>query len=303
MEFLRMLESIRTPLGEAFFLFATYGGEEIMLLGLICVLYWCVDKKLAYRMTFSYLPSALAVNVIKLTCRVERPWVRDPSFTAVEKAKASATGYSFPSGHTQNATALFGTLAYVFKKLWLKLLVALIIPLVMLSRMYLGVHTPADVLVSFLVSSVIVLGMNILADKLVLNRKRRLIIMIFLMLCATATMIYTYVLYSTGTIAYKDAADSFKGCGAGLGFALCWFLENEYIRFNPKSSDIKKQILKFVIGLSVALLIKSGIKHLFAALIGQNFFTDVFRYFLVILWAMLAMPLLIKKYFSGKEEK
>lgn len=300
MEFLRLLEGLRTPLGEAFFLFATYGGEEIMLLGLICILYWCVDKKLAYRMTFTYLPSALAVNVIKLTCRVERPWVRDPSFTAVEKAKASATGYSFPSGHTQNATALFGTLAYVFQKVWLKVLIALIIPLVMLSRMYLGVHTPADVLVSFAVSSVIVLGMNLLADRLELNKKKRLMIMILLMIIATATIIYTYALYHSGTIQYKDAADSFKGCGAGLGFALCWFLENEYIGFSPKSSSPWLQILKFAIGLAGVLILKSGIKYLFAALIGPNFFTDVFRYFVVMLWAMLVMPLLIKKFFSGK---
>lgn len=298
MDFLRLLESIRTPLGEAFFLFATYGGEEIMLLGLICVTYWCIDKKLAYRMTFAYLPSALAVNVIKLTCRVERPWMRDPSFRAVEKAKASATGYSFPSGHTQNATALFGTLAYVARKIWLRILLVLLIPLVMLSRMYLGVHTPSDVLVSFCVSSVIVLGMNLLADKLEMNGKRRLIIMIFLMIIATATMIYTFVLYHTGTIAYKDAADSFKGCGAGLGFALCWYLENEYVKFDPKCSGLGLQLLKFAIGLAGVLILKSGIKYLFAALFGQSFFTDVFRYFVVMLWAMLGMPLLIKKHFT-----
>ena len=122
MDFLRMLEGIRTPLGEWFFLFCTLGGEEIMLLGLICILFWCVDKKLADRMTFAFLPSALAINVIKLACRVERPWVRDPSFTAVERAKKTATGYSFPSGHTQNATALFGTLSWTLKKTWQKVL-------------------------------------------------------------------------------------------------------------------------------------------------------------------------------------
>lgn len=296
MEFLKLLEGLRTPIGDAFFLFATYGGEEIMLLGLICVLYWCVDKKLAYRMTFSYLPSALVVNTIKISCRVERPWVRDPSFTAVEKAKASATGYSFPSGHTQNATALFGTLAYVFRTTWKKVLIALIIPLVMLSRMYLGVHTPSDVLVSFLVSIVIVMGMNILVDKITLNKKRRFVIMIFLMIITTATMVYTYVLYQKNILAYKDAADTFKGCGAGYGFSLCWFLENEYIQFNPKNSHVGKQILKFIIGLAGALLLKESIKHIF----GVNFLTDTIRYFCVILWTMLVMPLIIKKFFQEK---
>lgn len=296
MEFLRFLEGLRTPFGDAFFLGATYGGEEIMLLGLICVLYWCVDKKLAYRMTFAYLPSALAVNTIKLTCRVERPWVRDPAFTAVEAAKKSATGYSFPSGHTQNATALFGTLAYTFRRVWLKILIFLIIPLVMLSRMYLGVHTPADVCTSFLVSIVIVIGMNVLADKITLNKKRRLIIMLFLMIIAAATMVYTYALYDNGIIAYKDAADSFKGCGGGFGFALGWFVESEYIQFDPKNDHPGIQVLKFLIGLGGALLLKEGIKHL----CGVNFFTDTFRYFVVMLWVMLVMPLLIKKFFTAK---
>ena len=301
MEFLKMLESIRTPLGEAFFFFCTYGGEEIMLLGLICLFYWCLDKKLAYRMTFAYLPSALAVNIIKLTCRVERPWVRDPSFTAVERAKKSATGYSFPSGHTQNATALFGTLGYTRKKLWQRLLLFLIIPLVMLSRMYLGVHTPSDVLVSFAVSSIIVLGINLLADKLTLTHKRRLIFMIFLLMAAVATMIYTYLLYAGGTIEYKDAADSFKGCGGGMGFLICWVLETRYVNFSVKCKKPWMQAVKLLIGIAGVLILKEGIKHSFNALFGPNFFTDVFRYFVIMLWAMLGMPLIIKKFFQPAE--
>ena len=298
MEFLRLLESIRTPIGDAFFLFATYGGEEVMLLGLVCLIYWCIDKKLGYRMTFAYLPSALAVEVAKLTCRVERPWVRDPNFTIVEKARKSATGYSFPSGHTQNATALFLTLGYVSKKLLYKILFFLIIPLVMFSRMYLGVHTPADVLVSAAMSIVIVIGMNYLTDHLVLTHKKRLIIMAVLMAVALATAIYTYVLYANGTIAYKDAADSFKGCGAGFGFLLCWVLETRCVNFDPKCSSIWKQLLKLVIGFAVALLLKEGLKYGFKAIFGENLFNELIRYFVVLLWAMMGMPLIIKKYFQ-----
>lgn len=299
MEFLRTLEGIRTPLGEAVFMFLTYGGEEVMLLGLICVLYWCVDKKTGYRMIFSYLPSALAINVLKLTCRVERPWVRDPSFTAVEKAKVSATGYSFPSGHTQNATALFGTLAHVSKKNWQKLLFLLVIPLVMLSRMYLGVHTPTDVFASFAISAVIVTCMNLLADRLTLTHKRRLIFMCIMLLIAAATCVYTYILYMSGVIVYKDASDSFKGCGAGMAIAVCWVLETRYINFDTKCRSIWMQLLKLLIGIAGALLIKEGIKYSFNALFGPNFFTDVFRYFLLMTWAMIGMPLLIKKYFQA----
>ena len=302
MEFLKWLESIRTPFGEWFFMFWTVGGEEIMLLGLICILFWCVDKKLAYRLTFSYLPSALAIDVIKLACRIERPWVRDPSFTAVERAKKSATGYSFPSGHTQNATALFGSLAYTRKRLLWRILLLMIIPMVMLSRMYLGVHTPADVLTSLAISSVIVYGINLLADRLEITPKRRLIIACCFVCIAIGTMIYTYLLYQSGTIAYKDAADSFKGCGGGLGFSICWVLEAKYVNFSVKCDKLWKQFVKVLIGVGVLLLLKEGLKYGFRALFGQNFLAEVIRYFLLMNWAMLGMPLIIKRFFQPKEE-
>ncbi|MBP5280877.1 MAG: phosphatase PAP2 family protein [Lachnospiraceae bacterium] len=300
MEFLRLLESIRTPLGDAFFMFCTYGGEEVMLLGLICLIYWCINKKLAYRMTFAYLPSGLAVEVTKLTCRVERPWVQDPTFTIVEKARKSATGYSFPSGHTQNATALFTTLGHVNKKLPIKLLFFLVIPLVMFSRMYLGVHTPADVLVSVVMSLIIVIGINVLADRIELNHKKRLIIMAILLTIAFATAIYTYVLFASGTIAYKDAADSFKGCGGGVGFLICWVIETKYIDFDVRCDAIWKQVLKCVIGFAIVLLLKEGIKYGFHALFCENLFCEFFRYLILMFWAMMGMPLVIKKFFQAK---
>ena len=294
MEFLKFLEGIRTPLGELFFLFVTYGGEELTLFGIIGVLYWCIDRKLAYRMTFAYLLSALPVNSLKMLCRVERPWVRDPSFTAVERARASATGYSFPSGHTQNATALFGTLSWTRKKTWQKVLLFLIIPMVMFSRMYLGVHTPADVLASFFISLVLVSVLNLIADRVVLAEKHRLIIMLIIMIPAAVTFFYSLCSYRSGAITYANAADAFKGVGGGIGFALCWYLENTYINFDTRCKHIGLQFLKVGIGLAGVLVFKSGIKALF----GSNFFTDAFRYFCVMLWAMLAMPLLIQKFFS-----
>lgn len=301
MEFLRLLESMRTPVGNVIFLLLTVGGEEIMLLGLICITYWCFNKKLAYRMAFSYLPSALAVNTIKLACRVERPWVLDPSFTAVETAKKTATGYSFPSGHTQNATALFGTLAYTRKRLLARILLLAVIPLVMLSRMYLGVHTPKDVLVSFAISSVIVFGINLLIDKVNFTDKMRLILGGVFVLLAFLTILYTYSLYAGGTIAYKDAADSFKGCGAGLAFAVCWVVESRYVKFRPECDKPWKQLLKIVIGMGVLLLLKEGIKYLCNSIWGPNFIAEIVRYFILMSWAMLGMPLIINHFFAIQE--
>ena len=301
MEFLKFMEGIRTPVGDAFFLFCTLGGEEMMLFGLISVIYWCVNKNLAYRMTFAYLPSGLAVNTLKITFRIPRPWVRDPSLTIVEKARKSATGYSFPSGHTQNATALFGTLSCVSAKKWQKLLFFLVIPLVMLSRTYLGVHTPADVLVSFAVSILITFGVNLLADKITMTQKKRLLIASVLMIVAIAITVYTVLLFSNGTISEEDAANSMKGYGAGVAFLVCWILETKYINFDVKCSKLWKQFLKFAIGIGGILALRAGIKALFgeATLHGMALMAVCcIRYFLIMLWAMLLMPLIIKKWFQ-----
>ena len=152
MDFLRFLEGIRTPELNALFLVLTWFGEEVLVLAIICSIYWCMNKRLAYRICFSFLSSGLLVQTLKITFRVPRPWVKDPSFIAVKQAVPTATGYSFPSGHTPCATSLYSTFAYNTKKNLWRVICLLIIFSVMFSRMYLGVHTPTDVVVSFILS-------------------------------------------------------------------------------------------------------------------------------------------------------
>ena len=322
MEILHTLESIRTTAGEAFFMAATYGADEILLLSLIMILYWCVDKKLAYRMVFGYMFSALAVNVIKLGCRIERPWVRDPALKPVGAAVKSATGYSFPSGHTQNAVSIYGTLAWRFgfggKTVnatapktaaaegtvqthdvrrrsgvrWLAIPCLLFIPLIMFSRMYLGVHTLWDVLAGLLVSAVIVAAVNAVADRFVFDKRKRLIAAVCMFTAGTATAVYALTLYLSGSVPYSDVADICKGCGAGLAFAVCWYIETVYINFDEKASGIFGNVIKLVIGAGGALGIRSGIKAVF----GANPVADMSRYFLMMVWALLVMPLIIKNF-------
>ena len=93
---------------------------------------------------------------LKILCRVPRPWVKDPNFTIVESAREAASGYSFPSGHTQVAVGLYGGVARVTGKTWLRIAMIVLALLVGLSRMYLGVHTPADVLVSVGIAAVLI---------------------------------------------------------------------------------------------------------------------------------------------------
>lgn len=116
MELLRLLESIRTPFGEQFAALVTRLGEEtfFMLAGLLIL--WCLDKKWGFRFMVAGLAGTTLNQLLKAIFLIPRPWVLDPEFTIVESARAAATGYSFPSGHTQSATTVFGTTAAWRKK-------------------------------------------------------------------------------------------------------------------------------------------------------------------------------------------
>ena len=76
------------------------------------VLFWCVYKRLGYYLLSVGLTGTVLNQFLKLLFRIPRPWVRDNSLTVVGDATEAATGYSFPSGHTQTAVGIYGGIAY-----------------------------------------------------------------------------------------------------------------------------------------------------------------------------------------------
>lgn len=118
MELLYALEKIRTPFLDGLMQAITWFGEETLALPLLLILYWCVNKKLGLQLFFTTFLGAGVNAFLKLTMQVPRPWLRDPNFTIVESARKAATGFSFPSGHTQTAVSLFGVIALWIKKIF-----------------------------------------------------------------------------------------------------------------------------------------------------------------------------------------
>ena len=158
MELLYILEGLRTPAGDAFFSLITHLGEETLFIVAGLLVFWCLDKWEGYYLLSVGLTGTVINQFLKLWFRVPRPWVRDPHFTIVESARAEATGYSFPSGHTQSSVGVFGSAARWHRQKAVRLVCILLCILVPLSRMYLGVHTPADVGVSILVALALIFG-------------------------------------------------------------------------------------------------------------------------------------------------
>jgi membrane-associated phospholipid phosphatase len=290
MEFLKFLAQFRTtPLTYLFSLF-TFLGEETFAITVICFLYWCLDKKLARKICIAYFASGLLIQSLKLTFCIPRPWILDPTFQPSQLMLDSATGYSFPSGHTQSSTALFGSLAFASKKAWQRILFVFLIVGVGFSRMFLGYHTPKDVLTSMIISFLIVLFLNKKVDVSSYVPKT---VAITLAIFSVIILLYSLVLKNLPNADLTQFHDCFKSIGAGIGFALGWYVEPSFICFDEKKGSPLTQVTKLLLGLFIAVALKSGLK----VLLGTSLTADTIRYFILVCWIMILYPLIIVKLF------
>lgn len=287
MDFLNFLAQYRTPAGDIFFQGVTYLAQEVFVIAVICWLFWCSDKKLAYTLGFTYFFSGLLVQGLKITFRIPRPWLLDSNFKPVQSAVAGATGYSFPSGHTQSITALFGILGAYSKKIFNKVILGLLIFLVGFSRMYLGCHTLKDVGTSWLLTLVVLTFTYILFYQKDIYIGREIFFSAGMTLICLILSVYSLFLYSSGTISLSYTEDCIKACGAGVAFAFGFYIENRYINFHPPSG-MKEKLIRTAIGLLVAITIQTGLKPV----IGTSLFASFFRYFLVVFWILVLYPFL-----------
>lgn len=296
MQFLYFLEKIRNPVCDFFFSTVTHIGEETFFLVFAILFFWCVNKREGYYILMTGLIGTVINQFLKLVCRIDRPWVKDPSFTVVEGAKAEATGYSFPSGHTQNAAGTFGSIAMFAKRNWFRITAVTVIVLVSFSRMYLGVHTPYDVGVSLCIAAILVVFLHpIFKNEENFNR-----FMPYLIggatLLSVAFMIYVNTLDPIGLDPHnyesglKNSA-TLLGCLVGL--LAVYPLDRFVIKFET-GGRWYSQILKLAGGLLIVLAIKSGLKSPLEALFGNVYAARSVRYFLIVMAAGALWPLTFK---------
>lgn len=292
MSFLRMLEQIRCPaLDTIMQLITEFGGELIFLL-VALVLFWCINKRQGYYLMAVGFVGTIFNQFLKIACQIPRPWVRDPNFTIVESARAGATGYSFPSGHSQNAVGTFGAIAMCNHQKWLRVFCIIVAILVPFSRMYLGVHTPADVLVGAGMALVLVF----LLKPICFKKDGGYIPALFAVMVVLAVGFLAYTeLYPFGADVdaqnlHSAIKNAYTLMGALLGMLIVYYVDEKVLHF-PTQAVWYAQIAKVVCGLILVLLVKECLKAPLDVLFHGHMVSRTIRYFLVVISAGIVWPL------------
>jgi membrane-associated phospholipid phosphatase len=278
--FLKWLESMRTGLFTTLFEGITILGEETLIVLFVVALWFAVDSKLAQKMFFVTICSTGLNGIIKNIAKVPRPFDKG----VVPVRQETATGFSFPSGHTQSFSTWSTLFAIQLKKKWLTAIVAVLIALVAFSRLYLGVHYPSDVVVG----AALGVGMAFLGDYLFERVKdvRKLY-------AAVLIIFAPFIVYFL-IVAHERFAGFFKAFGMMGGLTLIGFLEG---KSKPLSYDVLwwKKLIRIVIGVALALAVKEGLKVFETGTLHIDLVLDALRYFVVVFAVGYLCPFLFKK--------
>lgn len=294
MELLHLLEGLRTHVGDAFFSLVTHLGEETLFIVAGLLVFWCLDKWEGYYLLSVGLTGTVINQFLKLWFRVPRPWVRDPDFTIVESARANAGGYAFPSGHTQSAVGVFGSAARWHRQKAVRLICVLICVLVPLSRMYLGVHTPADVGVSLAVALALAFGLYPVIRKAVDSPKTMRILLVCLVALAAGYLAFVSLYPFPADVDLHNLSrgtkNAYTALGCMVGVWATFEVDSRWTKFDTKA-PLLGQIGKLALGLGLLLAIKAGAKAPLQALLANDYLADGLRYFLMVVFAGCIWPL------------
>lgn len=292
-QILLFFASIQTPVLDAIVQFITMFGEEYITVAIITFMYWNISKKKGFTTCMCMLSAAQVMSLTKALVRFPRPWKVIEGLSSVRQS--TATGYSFPSGHTSNAAATLSSVAVSFKKRWLSIACAVMIALVGLSRMYLCVHWPMDVACGLLIGVGATFFLYDVVSKLFDDVGRGCKVFGVVAVVSTALWVVLAVLLQLSLIEAEAFTTFAKNVAMLSGAAIGYLIERKCFDYVVEEGHWGRKVLRFFVGIAGAVVVLPVSKVLLKAVGAYCPITAILRYALVTFWASGLFPLLGKK--------
>jgi membrane-associated phospholipid phosphatase len=281
MEIIKFLQAFSNPLLDSFFQAASFLGEETFYILAVALIYWCISKRFGCKLGFIFLSNMSLNGAFKYIFNSPRP-------IGVEGIRSlrleTATDSSFPSGHTQGAAGFWTAIMLKIKKVWIYTTGTILIALVGISRLYLGVHWPKDIVFGIIFGAACAIAAGYVFDE----SERRDNKMILLLPIVPAVIGLIFI----------ESSDYIKSTATLTGLFIGYCVEDNYIHFSERTS-LLKQIIKYAVGIGILLLLKSVLKNLLPVSAASDFL----RYVLIGFWVTAGAPYIFKKLICRREHR
>ena len=274
------------------------------------IVYWAIDRKTGVFCNLARNLALVFTQFLKTSICAYRPWVRDARIVPIKNALPSATGFSFPSGHTVNVTGVFGGLAMCWKNTAFRCFAVLLILVIGVSRNFLGVHTPQDVVGGMVVAVIALL----LARKIALDLERHPergawylwggvaaggVLLIF-SLCREPVIRDTMPKIDS----FKIVIDDYRCAGCWLGSLIGWHLERRFVRFETAGVRLGRRLLRGGLGALVMVAVVFPVFYWIEGRLGKHW-GGAAGMFVVQLYIMLLWPWVMKcfSFFNALESE
>ncbi len=304
MDYLYALQNFRQTAPDFVTYIFLFISEFLLYTGPVfaAVIYWSINKKEGASVLLGYAGASFVNQTVKNIACVYRPWIRDSRLSVEKYAAKSATGYSFPSGHTTTATSIFGQIAiYQKAKKWLCALCVFIILAVAFSRNFLGAHTLQDVLVAIIETVIVLVIINYIKSIIEKNTSKDTLVALLSLLISTAIILflqfkkYPLDYDSDGKILvdpYKMLTDCYVSYGMFTGAVCGWWLERHFVKFSTDGS-LKEKIIRSLVGVIIFVAMYLGLSPLLKFM--GSHMSHLVKYFLITFVSMYVYPLIFTK--------
>jgi membrane-associated phospholipid phosphatase len=282
-QILFFFQNISSGFLDMLFELITFFGEQEVFIAIICYIFWNISRKKGISLGIVLLSSAALNEGIKLIIKAPRPF---QVLEGIEgKRLGTAEGYAFPSGHTQNSTAFYTSMAFIVRKKRYTLAAIILSLLIGISRIYLGVHWPIDAAAGFILGIFIAALLYPLILKWISNDKTLKLITIGLGAVTLTASLTLAILETSAILPSEIYSNLMKSTALFSGLLFASYFSEIHSKFSNEGTFSLK-IVRYIIGLSTSFIVLSVSKLVIPDIAILAFC----RYFFTAIWAFALYP-------------